>query len=268
MNMNKLLITMGLTASLAATALLTGCQDHVLSTVVPATTAQTKAVSALKTEKAPEAVKPVQKTTAKAAATANADVNSVSAVGAGDISAPGVNPEAIKLGLNAYNKLKAEGKTDSPYLTVVDFTQPSSDDKRLTVINVPEHKVAFQTYVAHGQGSGGDMATKFSDAFNSKESSLGVYLTGDSFVGKHGLSMHVEGLEKGINDNANARAIEMHPAKYVSADYAKANGRVGRSWGCFAVSPKVSSDLINHIKGGSVLFAYAEPEDNDAFVAA
>ena len=178
---------------------------------------------------------------------------------------PGINPEALKLGLNAYNKLLKEGKTHSPYLTIVDFTQ-SSANKRLTVINVPSHKIEMQTYVSHGSGSGDAMATRFSDEADTHASSLGVYITGASYDGKHGYSMHVEGLEKGINDNAAARDIEVHPAAYVSQSYAAANGRVGRSWGCFAVSQQVSTDLINQIKGGSVLFAYADQEQQDPYV--
>ncbi len=181
-------------------------------------------------------------------------------------SVAGVNQHALKLGLNAYHKLQKEGKTHSNYLTLVDFTKPSTDPNRLTVIDVTKHKVVMHGLVAHGKGSGGKYATTFSNKSGTDASSLGVYLTGAPYVGKHGLSMHVRGLEKGLNDHAYARAIELHPAAYVSESFIKRTGRLGRSWGCFAVNPAFSKHLINTIKNGSVLFAYADQENHDPFV--
>lgn len=178
----------------------------------------------------------------------------------------GVNSHALKLGLNAYNKLKKEGKVHGPYLTVVDFTKPSTDPYRLSVINVDTHKLVMHGLVAHGKGSGGLKATRFSNHFGTEASSLGAYVTTGPFYGKHGLSLHISGVEKGVNNNAAARTIEIHPAPYVSESFIKQTGRLGRSWGCFAVNPAFSKTLVNTIKNGNVIFAYASQEDSDPFV--
>ena len=178
----------------------------------------------------------------------------------------GINPQALKLGMNAYNKLKAEGKVNGHYLTIIDFSKPSTDPNRLSVIDVNTQSIVMHGLVAHGKGSGNLNATKFSNQFGTDASSLGAYLTTTSFDGKHGLSLHLTGLEKGINNNANARTIEIHPAAYVSESFIKQTGHIGRSWGCFAVNPEFSKKLINTIKNGTVLFAYAEPENHDPFV--
>jgi len=140
-------------------------------------------------------------------------------------------------------------------LTIIDYSKPSSE-KRLWVINLHEHSIDFHTLVAHGRGSGADKATKFSNVNNSKKSSLGVYLTSNAYVGHKGPAMRLIGLDKGFNTHALKRAVVMHGAKYVSKNFVNAHGRLGRSWGCPAVSKKLAKPIINEIKDGSILFAY------------
>lgn len=167
----------------------------------------------------------------------------------------GLNPHVLNLALEAYGKLRKEGYDQQRVLTIVDYSKPSTQP-RMWVIDVKSLKVAFQTLVAHGMNSGGDYATAFSNAHHTHESSIGVYLTAKTYVGHDGYSLRLDGLEPGFNSNALSRDIVVHPANYVSQTFADEHGRLGRSWGCFAVNPKVSSQLINNIKGGTVIFAY------------
>lgn len=167
----------------------------------------------------------------------------------------GLNPHVLSLALEAYGKLRKEGYDQQRVLTIVDYSKPSTQP-RMWVIDVKSLKVAFQTLVAHGMNSGGDYATAFSNAHHTHESSIGVYLTAKTYVGHDGYSLRLDGLEPGFNSNALSRDIVVHPANYVSQTFADEHGRLGRSWGCFALNPKVSSQLINNIKGGTVIFAY------------
>ncbi len=144
-------------------------------------------------------------------------------------------------------------------LAIVDFSKPSSA-KRLFVIDMDRQKILFETFVAHGQGSGNLNATKFSNTTDSHQSSLGFYLTTNTYQGKHGYSLRLRGMEKSINDNAENRAIVMHGADYVSEAVIRNTGRLGRSWGCPAVAPALNKPIIDAIKGGSVLYIHA----NDA----
>ena len=115
----------------------------------------------------------------------------------------------------------------------------------------------FNTYVAHGQNSGKEFANRFSNAPESFQSSLGFYETSETYQGKNGYSMHLTGLEKGINDKADQRAIVMHGAPYVSENYIHSQGYIGRSWGCPAVPEKHNKPIIDRIKNGTCLFIYA-----------
>lgn len=145
-------------------------------------------------------------------------------------------------------------------LSIVDLSQPSSQ-KRLYVIDLDQHKLLFQTYVAHGRNSGELMAAAFSNTFSSFQSSLGFYQTLNTYQGKHGLSLQLKGLEQGFNDNALSRAIVMHGADYVCEDFIRKTGRLGRSQGCPAIANAVSKDIIQAIKGGSCLFVYSPNPD-------
>lgn len=169
--------------------------------------------------------------------------------------AQNLDPYVVKLGLQAYSKAKEQGLDQKELLTIVDYTKPSTEP-RLWVINLKDNNILFQELVAHGKNSGDNIPTSFSNQPSSLKSSLGVFLTEDTYVGKHGYSLRLAGLEKGVNDMAQARDIVVHAATYVGGQFAKIHGRLGRSWGCFAVNPKIATSIINTIKGGSLVFAY------------
>ncbi len=154
-----------------------------------------------------------------------------------------------------YNTLLSDGKISKNILTIVDFTLPSTQ-KRLWVIDMVTKKVLMNTFVAHGKNSGENYATNFSNEAESYKSSLGFYTTAETYFGKHGYSLKLDGLERGINDNARNRAVVIHGADYVSKDFIKAQGRLGRSQGCPAVSFADHKELINLIKNQSCFFIY------------
>lgn len=181
---------------------------------------------------------------------------------------PNLNPKVVKMALNGYNWAKEHGEVhNSNYLTIINFDKPSYD-KRLTVINLKTDKTVLNIPVAQGRNSGVVYATHFSNRPGSLETSLGVYTTGHTYYGHHGLSLRLHGLEQGINSNAYNRAVVMHPAWYMTKSFIKDEGRAGRSWGCFAVNPNISHKLIGLVKNGSVIFAYATPENHDPVVDA
>jgi hypothetical protein len=170
----------------------------------------------------------------------------------------GLSERAFLYAIKGYEYLLSKGKIANDHIiSIVDFTKPSAE-KRLFVIDLKTYKVLFNTYVAHGQGSGAEMATKFSNIPESFQSSLGFYKTSSTYIGKNGYSMKLEGLEYGINDNAYERAIVMHGAPYVSEDLARSQGHIGRSWGCPAVSEKLNKPIIEKIKNGSCLFIFSD----------
>jgi hypothetical protein len=170
----------------------------------------------------------------------------------------GLSQDAYDYAIEGLEKLKAAGKiVNDQVVTIVDFTK-SSAQKRLFVIDLAHQQLLFNTYVAHGQNSGAEYAKKFSNAPSSFQSSLGFYETADTYNGKNGYSLHLIGLEKGINNNADNRAIVMHGAPYVSESYIKAKGFLGRSWGCPAVPEKLTRPIIDKIKNGTCLFVYSE----------
>ncbi|MDB5112678.1 MAG: hypothetical protein JWR67_3792 [Mucilaginibacter sp.] len=154
-----------------------------------------------------------------------------------------------------YINLKLDHKLpqNSSVITVVDFSKPSRQ-KRMWIIDVLSKQLLLNTWVAHGQGSGDDIATQFSDNNDSHQSSLGFYLTDDVYMGKHGRSLRLDGLDEGFNAKARARAIVVHAADYVCQNSIDKLGRLGRSFGCPAVSPEVRDQVIDDIKGKTVLF--------------
>jgi len=156
-----------------------------------------------------------------------------------------------------YNSLSL---TNKKIITIIDFSKPSTE-KRLFIIDIENRKLLFQTFVAHGKNSGLIKPTKFSNRIGSNQSSLGFYRTAGTYKGKHGYSLMLDGLEKGINDNARKRAIVIHGAKYVSEEFIEKNNRLGRSWGCPAVSDELSKEIIDLIKDGSCLYIYASNVD-------
>jgi len=173
----------------------------------------------------------------------------------------GLSEEAFQYAVKGYDYLKEKGKIiNEKVISIVDFTRPSSE-KRLFVIDLQSCRILFNTYVAHGQGSGREFANRFSNIPESYQSSLGFYLTSDTYTGKNGYSMHLFGMEKGINDKADERAIVMHGAPYVSEDYIRSRGYIGRSWGCPAVPEKLTKPIIEEIKNGSCLFIYSKDKN-------
>lgn len=169
--------------------------------------------------------------------------------------ASNLNPEVLKVGLNAYIKARNMGLNQKPLLTLVDYSK-SSREKRLWVIDLKNLKVLFNTWVAHGSKSGNNNAISFSNSPRSLKSSLGVFLTDEPYIGGNGYSLRVKGLEQNINSNAYRRNIVFHGAYYVGADIARSTGRVGRSWGCFAVDKGIARSLINTIKENTLVVAY------------
>jgi len=158
---------------------------------------------------------------------------------------------------HGYLNLKFAGKlSDSKdVISVCDFNLPSTEN-RLWIIDLRKRKVLFNTYVAHGQGSGEDCASSFSNNMDSHQSSLGFYVTGETYQGDHGTSLRLFGMDRGFNDAAYDRGIVVHGAEYVSDKFVDGNQRLGRSWGCPAVPAGLSLPIINTIKDGTCVFIY------------
>lgn len=169
--------------------------------------------------------------------------------------APELDQKVLKLAAHAYNHALQNDKVKKPYLTVIDYRLASSKE-RMWIFDVDKHKLLFHTYVAHGKNSGQRFAKNFSNRNQSKESSLGTYVTKDTYYGGKGLSLNLQGLEHGFNDHAYDRRVVVHGAWYVEENFIKNSGQAGRSWGCPAVGKAMAKPIINTIKGGSVLFAY------------
>jgi hypothetical protein len=162
----------------------------------------------------------------------------------------------FKIAMDGYNLIEVPNKK---LLSIIDYSKPSTE-KRLFIIDIENHKLLYNTLVAHGKKSGYVNATKFSNKYGSHKSCLGFFRTGYSYYGKRGYSLQLEGLERGINDKARSRGIVIHGANYVDERLVNGNGVIGRSWGCPAVSKKLSKQIINLLKGGSLLFVYANDE--------
>ena len=163
--------------------------------------------------------------------------------------------ESFSEALKGFYLLKEKGVIKKDILTLIDFSL-SSNTKRLWVIDLVSNKILYHSLVAHGRNTGEEFATSFSNSASSFKSSLGFYLTGEIYKGKHGNSLKLDGLDKGLNDNARERGIVMHAANYVSNFFIKNNNRLGRSQGCPAIPVEFSDELINVIKNKSCLFIY------------
>ena len=167
-----------------------------------------------------------------------------------------IETDVLELALGAASCAVKSGAVERPRtLTVIDYSKPSSE-KRLWVYDLATRQLLYEELVAHGQGSGANLATQFSNKPDSHQTSLGLFVTDDTYVGRNGYSLRLDGLDKGLNDLARERAIVMHGAPYVNPAFVKANGRLGRSHGCPAVSDAVARELINRVKGGGLVFAY------------
>lgn len=183
---------------------------------------------------------------------------SASLPGAAELAqlAPDANPDVLRLAMQA---LRCADPT-AQRLAVIDFSL-SSNDERLWVFDLNSRQLLFSELVSHGRGSGDAMASAFSNTPDSWQSSIGLFRTGNSYTGRNGYSMRLEGLEEGVNDKAFERAIVVHGADYVSEDFISENGRLGRSHGCPAVPKEVAAPLIDSIKDNHYLFSYY-PDSN------
>jgi hypothetical protein len=177
----------------------------------------------------------------------------------GAAASPELRGDLRDRALAAFARVEASGRVHNRVLTVIDYSLPSSQ-KRLWVLDPDSGRILFHEFVAHGRGSAPesdpDLAVRFGNQQGSRRSSLGTFLTGDTYEGQHGHSLLLEGLDPGVNDRALARRIVIHPAAYVSESFRRqSGGRLGRSFGCPALDPLVAGRIIDRIRGGSVIFA-------------
>ena len=171
-------------------------------------------------------------------------------------NAPGLDAKVLDMALQARTCAAAYGDIEGDSrLAVIDYSMPSTE-KRLWVFDLASGDVVFNEHVAHGQGSGGNMTTAFSNNDGSHQTSLGLFRTAETYHGGNGYSMRMDGLDAGFNDNARDRLIVMHGADYVNPAATASLGRLGRSWGCPAVRRAVAQDMIDLLKGGNLLFSY------------
>lgn len=167
----------------------------------------------------------------------------------------GLRPEILQLALRAHDRALAAHQTASPIMTVIDYSLPSRE-RRLWVLDIEHGDVLAHELVAHGKATGDDLARAFSNVEGSNQSSLGTFVTGATYQGRHGLSLRLRGLDASLNSNAEARGIVVHAADYVNNGIVAQLGRLGRSEGCPALNPAVASRIIGLIKGGTVVFSY------------
>lgn len=169
----------------------------------------------------------------------------------------GLSPRALTMALDAVTVARSRGVAGrGNLLTLIDYSLPSTTP-RLWVLDLARGKVLFHELVAHGAGSGDNYATRFSNALDSRQTSLGLFLTGGTYEGGNGYSLKLNGLDRGVNDLAAVRKIVMHGAWYVSADHVQHFGRLGRSWGCPALPVAIAHSVIDVIKDGTFVFSYA-----------
>lgn len=167
----------------------------------------------------------------------------------------GLRHSVLRKALRAYQCARRKRQTRRSLLTIIDYSKPSNH-KRLWVLDLRRRKLLFREWVAHGSRTGGRWAKRFSNRRQSRQTSLGVFLTSRTYRGKHGYSLRLKGLERGFNHHAKVRAIVMHGAWYMSPRFIRKHKRAGRSWGCPAVRKRVSRRLIRRIRNGTIVFAY------------
>ena len=176
-------------------------------------------------------------------------------------AAPAADPRVLELALHARQcAIRRTLVEDDPRLAVIDYSRPSTQP-RLWVFDLRQPRLLYHEYVAHGRNSGENLATRFSNAEGSLESSLGLFRTAETYDGDNGYSLRMDGLEPGINDHARDRALVIHGAWYVDPVQGLKQGRLGRSLGCPALRPQVAHAVIDTLKQGQLLFAYYPDRD-------
>lgn len=198
---------------------------------------------------AADGVRPASRTTGAPSARAQVEAGNA-------FTAEGLRPEVLRMALEAHDRANARGLVKRPdVLTVIDFSLPSTE-RRLWVLDLGNNDVLHYERVTHGKNSGANMTRSFSNVSMSLKSNIGLLTTAESYYGKNGYSLRLDGHEPGFNDLARERAIVIHGADYATDDFIRQHGRLGRSWGCPALDPEVSRQVIDTIKGGSVVFGY------------
>ncbi|KAA9339788.1 murein L,D-transpeptidase catalytic domain family protein [Hymenobacter busanensis] len=170
------------------------------------------------------------------------------------LASTGLSATVLRNALIGYYNLRRRGLASKPVLTIIDFGR-SSRLNRLWVIDLAKQRLLFHTLVAHGKNTGEEFAKAFSNTAGSEQSSVGFYLTQQTYQGKHGLSLKLRGMDPQFNSNAASRAVVVHGAEYVCQDFIRQHGRLGRSQGCPALPPEQSAAIIKTIQGGSVIYA-------------
>ena len=174
----------------------------------------------------------------------------------GNAATSTLNPRVLELALRAASCARRQQLIDGEdTLTVIDYSRPSTE-RRLWVLDPRSGEVVFEELVAHGRESGANRATRFSNEPGSHQSSLGLFVTLDEYLGPHGPSLRLRGLEPGVNDHALERELVIHGADYVSDEFGAKHGRLGRSFGCAALARDAAPRVIERIRGGSPLFVY------------
>lgn len=173
---------------------------------------------------------------------------------------PGLDRDVLRHALAAMQCAVNNGAAPARRLAVIDYSQPSTE-RRLWLFDLDKRRLILRDFVAHGRHSGENFATEFSNTLGSYQSSLGLFRTAESYRGRHGYSLRMDGLEPGINDLARERAIVIHAADYVNPALVASQGRIGRSLGCPAVRPEIARMVIDQLKGGQFMFAWY-PDQN------
>lgn len=171
------------------------------------------------------------------------------------VTAHGINPHVLKAAMAVKKNAEKKQLQHKSVMAVVDYSLPSNQ-KRLWIIDTRNNKVLLHTFVAHGRNSGNLHMVSHSNRVGSFQTSIGVYVTGNTYAGKHGLSLDLHGLEAGLNDKMHQRRVVIHGSNYVGEQYVKAHGTIGRSHGCLAVSRQEVSKVINYLKEGALVVAY------------
>jgi hypothetical protein len=170
--------------------------------------------------------------------------------------APEISPDVVAEAVAAMKCAQSRGLgADADRLAIIDYTIPSREP-RLWVVDLQARQLLFEEHVAHGKNSGHDVPTAFSDIEGSRQTSLGLFLTDETYHGGNGYSLKLHGLSKGFNESAMRRYIVMHGAKYVNPAAAEKMGRLGRSWGCPAVRTEIAVPMIDALKGGHFIYAH------------